>query len=124
MIFPHITIAGILLLSFVVAGCSKADESEQLRIPGYPNAVHDQTHGMEGVAKVTRLITSDSFDEVLAFYTEQLKEYNPEITPYELEGGRQTAIKVSDRKKREITVVVQEFIKEEKVAIVYMGIDF
>jgi hypothetical protein len=120
----QIIFIGILLLSFMVVSCSKTDESEKIRIPGYPNAVDDQAHGIKGLAQVKRVITSDSFDTVLAFYKEHLNKYNPKIESFTLEDGRQTAITVGDKKKQSMTVAIQEFKKENKVAIVYMGFGF
>jgi hypothetical protein len=120
----QINFIGILLLSFMVVGCSKTGESEKISIPGYPNAVHDQTHGIKGLVQVKRVITSDSFDTVLAFYKKHLNKYNPKIESFTLEDGRQTAITVYNKKKQSMTVVVQEFKEENKVAIGYMGVAF
>jgi hypothetical protein len=72
---------------------------------------------------VRRVITSDSFDTVFAFYQEQLRDYNPEVMSHTLEDGRQAAFTVLDTDKINTTVAVQEFKKEGKVVISYMHVD-
>lgn len=111
----------ILVISFsiILAGCS------QVQVPEYPGATEDQEHeaklfGMT-FGKVRRVVTDDSYDIVLAYYRNMLAVHNPEITSYTLEDGRQTAITIKERKTRSVTVAIQEFQKEEKVAITYMS---
>ncbi|NIP54173.1 MAG: hypothetical protein GWN61_10220 [candidate division Zixibacteria bacterium] len=113
--------AVILCTLFMIANCSK-DVLEEVSIPDYPGAVEDASYAMGGVAQVKRVFTSDSYEEVLSFYREQLAQYDPEIESYDLEDSRQTSINVVSEEKRVISVVVQEFEGEDKVAIVYMGV--
>ncbi len=116
----------VLFLSFMSAGCTSSDGPEQIIVPQYPGAVEDQEHNMKtlgmSLVKVKRLITSDSYDKVLAFYREQLKDNNPEVATYTLEDGRQTAMTIKGNRDRSITIAIQEFKKEGKVAITYMRV--
>jgi hypothetical protein len=117
----RIIVAVILVISFMIAGCGKG-KSKEVHIPQYPGAVADQSYNMGGMAKVERFLTSDSYEDVLSFYEEELSQYEPDIQSYVLEDSRQTKIDIVNEKKRAITVVVQEFEGEDKVAIVFMGI--
>jgi flagellar basal body-associated protein FliL len=121
MKLSRITVAVIFIILFMIAGCNK-DESEEVRIPDYPGAVEDQSYNMGDMARVKRLLTSDSYEAVLSFYKEELKQYDPEIRSYVLEDSRQTELNVVKEEKRVISVVVQEFEGEDKVAIVHMGV--
>ena len=102
-------------------------EEKVVNIPVYPNAVEDQEVKAEMLGMdfggVRRVVTSDSFDTVFAFYQEQLRKYNPEIMSHDLEDGRQAAFTVKETEKIITTVAVQEFKKEGKVAISYMNVD-
>ncbi len=118
----------ILFVSFVSAGCSKSDAPEQVQVPIYPGAKADEEldakfMGMS-LGMVKRVVTSDSYDNVIAFYREQLASYNPEIITHTLEDGRQTAITVVEDEKKSITVAIQESKKVGKVAISYMRVGF
>jgi hypothetical protein len=118
------TVIGMLIISLMIVSC---DKKEAVTIPEYPNAVEDQEVKAEMLGMdfggVRRVITSDSFDTVFAFYQEALHDYNPEIMSYALEDGRQAAFTIVDTEKSNTTVAVQEFKKEGKVAISYMHID-
>lgn len=118
----------ILFVSFLSAGCSKSDAPEQVQVPIYPGAKADEEldakfMGMS-LGMVKRVVTSDSYDNVIAFYREQLASYNPEIITHTLEDGRQTAITVVEDEKKSITVAIQESKKEGMVAISYMRVGF
>ncbi len=118
----------ILFVSFLSAGCSKSDAPEQVQVPIYPGAKADEEldakfMGMS-LGMVKRVVTSDSYDNVIAFYREQLASYNPEIITHTLEDGRQTAITVVENEKKSITVAIQESKKVGKVAISYMRVGF
>jgi hypothetical protein len=118
----------ILFVSLISGGCSKSDTPEQVQIPVYPGAKADEEHDAKAfgmsMAMVKRVLTSDSYDKVLAFYKKHLKSYNPEIMTHVLEDGRQTAITVVEDEKKSITVAVQEFKKDGMVAITYMRVGF
>jgi hypothetical protein len=117
----------VLLLSFISTGCSRTDHPE-IRIPQYPGAVEDQQHDAEvlgmPVGTVKRLITSDSYDKVFAFYEEHLAVYDPEVVTYDLDDGRQTAFTVKEDRTGTITLAVQESREEGKVAITFMRVGF
>lgn len=104
----------------MLAGCSKVE------VPEYPSAIEDQVHeanyfGMN-FGKIKRVVTDDSYDEVFAFYMEKLDDNNPEVISHTLEDGRQTAITITKNKYRSVTVAIQEFKKDGKVAITYMNL--
>jgi hypothetical protein len=107
-----------LLFPLTLGGCSQSGALE--KIIEYPGAIEDQEHNVKllGVsfAKVKRVVTDDSYDEVLAYFNNVLESYNPEIISHALEDGRQTAITVTS-----ITIGIQEFKKEAKTAITYMN---
>jgi hypothetical protein len=115
-IFVSILILG-LLFSLTIAGCSQSSTLE--KIIEYPGAIEDQEHDAKllgmSLAKVKRVVTDDSYDEVLTYYKNVLESYNPEIISYALEDGRQTAITVTS-----ITIGIQEFKEEAKTAITFM----
>jgi hypothetical protein len=119
-----IFLAGVLLIVIVLM---VSREDKVVNIPEYPNAVEDQEVKAEMLGMdfggVRRVITSDSFDTVFAFYQEQLRDYNPEVMSHTLEDGRQAAFTVLDTDKINTTVAVQEFKKEGKVVISYMHVD-
>lgn len=118
----------VLLVSLISGGCSKSDTPEQVQIPVYPGAKADEEHNAKvmgiSLGMVKRVVTSDSYDNVLAFYKEQLESYNPEIITHTLEDGRQTAITVVENEAGSKTVAIQEFKKEGMVAITYMRVGF
>jgi hypothetical protein len=96
-------------------------------IPEYPTAVEDQEVKAEilgmNFGSVRRMITGDSIDTVFAFYEEQLRDYSPEIMSHALEDGRQAAFNVTVTDESIVTVAIQEFNREEKVAISHIHID-
>lgn len=114
----------VLLLSFIAAGCSSSDEPSYIHVPKYPGASEDQEHDAKvlgmSLAKVKRLVTDDSYDEVLAFYQEHLAAYDPKELTHSSDDGRQTALTIEGDNDRTITVAVQEFKKDGKVGITYM----
>jgi hypothetical protein len=114
----------VLLLSFLSAGCSNKEETVQITVPQYPGATEDQEHDAKimgmSLGKIKRLITDDSYEDVLAYYEEKLKDYNPEVVTYDLEDGRQTAMTIAESENFVITLAIQEFEEDGKVAIVYM----
>lgn len=115
----------VLFLSLLTAGCTK-DPSDQIIIPIYPGAEADEEYNMKGLGvslgMVKRVVTSDSYEDVLAYYVEKLKQYNPEILSHEQEDIRQTAFTVIENEKGSKTVAVQEFKEEGVVAITYMRV--
>lgn len=119
-IFVFILIAG-LSLPLTLGGCSQSRAFE--KIIEYPGAIEDQEHNAKllGVsfAKVKRVVTDDSHDEVLAYYNNVLESYNPEIISYALEDGRQTAVTIKG--KNAMTIAIQEFKKEQITAITFMN---
>jgi major membrane immunogen (membrane-anchored lipoprotein) len=120
-------LALVLCLVFLSAGCSKSDKP-QITIPGYPGAQEDQEHNAEimgmSMGTVKRVITDDSFDKVFAYYKEQLEKYDPEVMSHTLDDGRQAAFTLIKNEKKSLTVAVQEFKEEGKVAITFMRLGF
>jgi major membrane immunogen (membrane-anchored lipoprotein) len=116
-----------LCLAILSAGCSKSDEP-QIKIPGYPGAQEDQEHNAEimgsSMGTVKRVITDDSFDKVFAYYKEHLEKYDPEVMSHTIDDGRQAAFTVVNTGTGSLTVAVQEFKEEGKVAITFMRLGF
>ncbi len=113
----------VLFLPFMSAGCS-SDAPEHVNFPEYPSAQEDQTLYAQFLGKsrgnIRRIVTGDPYDEVFTFYREGLKSYNPKISSYALEDGRQAAFAILETKKSSQTVVIQEFKQEGLVAITFM----
>jgi hypothetical protein len=126
VIIPVFALA--LCFTFFSAGCSKTEEPQMIKIPGYPGAQEDQEHEAKimgtSMAEVRRVVTDDSFDKVFTFYTKQLEKYDPEVMSHTLDDGRQAAFTVVDTDTGSLTVAVQEFKKEGKVAISFMRLGF
>jgi hypothetical protein len=119
-IFVSILILGFLF-PLTLSGCSQSNALEE--IVEYPGAIEDQEHEAKllgvSLAKVKRVATEDSYDEVLAYYMNLLESYNPEVISHELEDGRQTAISITG--SNSLTIAIQEFIEEGKTSITYMN---
>ena len=71
--------------------------------------------------KLSQFATTDSFDDVVDFYTDALNEYNPEFLSHASELGRQTAISIP-QKRGTISVAIQEFTEEGTVNITLMAV--
>lgn len=116
------------LFVIIHAGCGKSggDVPSLEDIPSYPNATEVESMeqsspgGLVG-GKLVQFTTTDSFDEVVDFYTDALNEYDPQFISQPSELGRQTAISIQ-RKKRVISVAIQEFTEEGKVNITHMSL--
>ena len=123
-----VLVAAFALLIGPLTGCGGYSDvkSALQEIPLYPNAVEGETMeqslpgGFMG-GSVTQYTTTDPYDEVLAFYTDALYQYETEVMENESELGRQTAISIP-QKRGMITVAIQEFIEEETVNITFMAV--
>jgi len=118
---PILFLAGIILS----CGSSKTELSFQ-DIPHYPASTPEQHMEGSGYAGVMggdlrQLSTTDPFKTVVAFYTDELDQYNPEIMSHTSELGRQTAITIS-RGTKILTVAIQEHDKEGRVVITHMAL--
>ena len=127
----NIRIRGLLAVvsAFILlAGCgSSGDDGPTLQdLPLYPNAVEGESMeqsspgGFVG-GKMTQFMTTDTFDEVLDFYKNELDHHNPEYLSHTSELGRQTAISIS-QKTGMISVSIQEFTEEGTVNITFMAV--
>jgi hypothetical protein len=123
-------ITAFLLITFLVVvnsgcgllGCGKLSTDN---LPRYPNAT--EVESMEQSAPggvmggdLVQFTTEDSYDQVLEFYSDTLKCYNPEIVSHTSELGRQTAFSI-ERATGVSTVVIQEFTTEGTVNITLMA---
>ena len=109
-------------------GCGSAGgEGPSLRdIPLYPNAIEGESMGGSSPGGVVsgnlaQYTTSDSFDQVLDFYTDALSEYDPQLLSHASELGRQAAFSIR-QKNGTLTVVIQEFTEEGSVNITLMAV--
>jgi hypothetical protein len=119
------TFVSIFILGFLfpltLGGCSQSNALEE--IVEYPGAIEDQEHEAKllgvSLAKVKRVVTEDSYDKVLEYYSDVLEPYNPDVISHDLEDGRQTAITITGNNS--LTIAIQEFKKEGKTSITYMN---
>lgn len=108
-------------------GCGNAKTELSFQdIQHYPAATPEQSmegSGMAGLmgGELTQLSTSDPFDSVVAFYSNELERYSPEILSHTSELGRQTAITVK-QDKQVFTVAIQEHEDEERIMITHMAV--
>jgi len=116
------------LLIHAATGCgSSGGEGLTLQdIPRYPNATAGESmaHSSPGgflSGSLAQFTTTDSFDEVLAFYEEALGKYDPQYMSHTSELGRQTAISIP-REGGTTTVAIQEFTAEGTVNITFMAV--
>jgi hypothetical protein len=118
----------LALLLNILTGCgsSSSDGLSLQDIPLYPNATEDESMEQSSFGgilggKLAQFTTTDSYDEVVEFYTDALEKYDPEVLSHTSELGRQTAISIK-QKKRIISVAIQEFTEEGKVNITLMRV--
>lgn len=120
--------APLALLVAVSTGCgsSGGDGPSLEEIPRYPNAILGESmersspRGMESV-ELVQFTTTDSFDQVLDFYTDGLRAYDPQLLSHRAELGRQSAFSIQ-KGSRMTTVVIQEFTEEGSVNITLMAV--
>ena len=116
------------LLVNISAGCggSGRDGPSLQDIPRYPNAAEGESMGQSSPGgmlsgSLLQFTTTDSFDQVVGFYTDALSQYDPELISHTSELGRQSAISMP-QKNGLVSVVVQEFTEEGKVNITFMAV--
>jgi hypothetical protein len=98
---------------------------DEIQIPEHPGAREDESHaaGMMGLsASVRRVVTDDSFDDVLAFYQRELAAHDPELMLHALDDGRQAALSMAPSARQSVTVAIQELPAENVVAISIMKV--
>lgn len=116
------------LLINIPTGCgsSSSDGPSLQDIPRYPSATEGESMqqsspgGIVG-GELVQFTTTDSFDEVVDFYTDALNEYDPESLSHTSELGRQIAISIPQENGM-ISVAIQEFTQEGKVNITFMAV--
>jgi hypothetical protein len=120
--------AALALLIHGATGCgsSSGDGPSLQDIPRYPNATEGESmaHSSPGgfvSGNLAQFTTTDSFDEVVGFYTDALGMYDPEFMSHTSELGRQTAISIP-RDGGMTTVAIQEFTAEGTVNITLMAV--
>lgn len=121
-------VVAFALFIYIPTGCgNSSDKGPSLQdIPLYPDATEGETMeqsipgGIVG-GKLAQFTTTDSFDEVVDFYTVALNKYDPQFLSHTSELGRQTAISIP-KKAGMISVAIQEFNEEEKVNITLMEV--
>ena len=105
-------------------GGSGGDGPSLQDIPRYPGATKGES--MEGSSpggmvhgNLAQFTTTDPFDQVLEFYTDALREYDPELMSRRSELGRQAALSIP-RGNGVVSVAIQEFSEQGKVNITLM----
>ena len=121
-------VVAFALLVSISAGCgsSGGDAPSLQDIPRYPNAIEGESVGQSSPGgmlsgSLLQFTTTDSFDQVVGFYTDALSQHDPELMSHTSELGRQTAISMP-QKNGMISVVVQEFTEEGTVNITFMSV--
>ena len=119
------TLLGSLILSAALPGCGRSQGPSLAALPVYLGAT--QTESMAGSApggwmgaSLRQYTTTDSFDQVVGFYTQALAAQEPEVANHTTPLGRQTAFTIQ-RRKSVTSVAVQEFTEEDTVVITLMG---
>ena len=116
----------VLLIS-ITTGCGSSGGGPSLEdLPLYPYATEGESMEQSGsggfmAGKLAQFTTTDSFDEVIDFYSDALNMYNPQFMDHTSELGRQTAISIL-KKNGMISVAIQEFTEEEIVNITFMAV--
>jgi hypothetical protein len=118
----------LVLLLNVSPGCgsSGGDGPSLQDIPRYPNAIEGESMGGSSAGgmvsgNLAQFTTTDSFDQVLEFYTDALSGYDPQLLSHRSELGRQTAFSIQQNSGM-TTVVIQEFTEEGTVNITLMAV--
>ena len=117
----------IVLLVAIATGCANEDGGVSLQdIPRYPDATEGESMAQTSPGgilggKLEQFTTTDSFDEVVEFYTYALTQYEPKYLSHTSELGRQTAMSIR-KKDGVITVAIQAFPQEGIVNITLMSI--
>ena len=116
----------LLVNRSVGCGGSGGDGPSLQDIPRYPNAAEGESMGQSSPGGIlsgslSQFTTTDSFDQVMGFYTDALSQYDPELMSHTSELGRQTAISMP-QKNGMVSVVIQEFTEEGTVNITLMAV--
>ena len=127
--FSVTTTAWLLLLLLTLSGCGGSDSGPAPSlndIPQYPNAAESESMQQSALGgmingEVRQLMTTDKYDDVLSFYTDALSDSAPEVIADKSPMGQQTAFAIM-REDGIISVTIQEFKKENQVAITLMSI--
>ena len=123
-----VMVVAFALLANILTGCGSSDgDGLALQdIPRYPNATVGESmeqSSFGGVVEGTlaQFTTTDSYDDVVDFYTDALTNYDTEVISHKSELGRQTAISIP-QKNGITSVAIQEFTEEGKVNITLMEV--
>lgn len=121
-------IAVLIFHFFILTGCGESENNgpTMADIPIYPGvetgqSMEQQIPGgfMGGALKQYK--SSDSFDDVVSFYTSALEQYETQAMSHTSELGQQTAISIS-KPNGVITIAIQEFVAEDIVNITLMEV--
>lgn len=116
----------LLLTTLMACGGSSNTGPSLSQIPRYPNATQGESMAQTGIGgfmggNLTQLSTTDSFDEVVAFYQSSLGKFNPQVLSHRSELGRQLALTIPQDGGM-ISVAIQESTAEGEVSITLMGV--
>ena len=125
---PLAVVVAFALLMSGLTGCgsSGGDGLSLKDLPQYPNAIEGESMEQSSPGgfvsgKLAQFTTTDTFDEVLVFYENELNHHNPEFLSHTSDLGRQTAISIP-QKTGMISVSIQEFTAEGTVNITFMAV--
>ena len=124
----HEVAIALAMLVGISASCGGpgSDGPSMQDIPRYPNATLGESMGQSSpggllIGSLSQFTTTDSFDQVVEFYTDALSQYDPELMSHTSELGRQTAISMPQTNGM-VSVVIQEFTAEGTVNITFMAV--
>ena len=121
-------VVAFALLINILTGCGDSDGDGLAfqDIPRYPNATAGESmdpSSFGGIVEgnLAQFSTTDSYDDVVDFYTYALTNYDTEVISHKSELGRQTAISIP-QENGITSVAIQEFTEEGKVNITLMEV--
>jgi len=118
--------SALLVVSLMACGCSTNHGPSLSQIPRYPNATQGESMAASAPGgfvggNLIQLTTTDSFDEVVAFYRDSLGHLNPQLQSFTSELGRQLAVTLP-QEDGVISIAIQEFRAEGQVNITLMSV--
>ena len=119
-------VAVALLINVTGCGSSDVDGLSLQDIPRYPNATAGESMEQSSFGGIVdgnlaQFTTTDTYDDVVDFYTQALTDYGAEVISNKSELGRQTAISIPQENGM-TSVAIQEFTEEGKVNITLMEV--
>ncbi len=119
--------ATLILIVVFMMGCGGSDSKgpSLQEIPRYPNAIESESIDQSGFAglggSLVQYTTTDSYNDVKAFYIDALSDEETDVLSYKSDLGRQVIISTR-QDNGVISIAIQEFTRERRVSITLMGL--